>query len=415
MARAAEKAGLKRIIYLGGLGSADDKELSHHLKSRAETAEALASGSVPVTTLRAAMILGAGSASFEILRYLVERLPVMVTPRWVSTRSQPIAVSDVIAYLAGCLENQETAGLTLDIGGPDILSYREIFDIYAEEAGLPRRVIIPVPVLTPKLSSLWINLVTPVPGALARPLAEGLRNEVVAGDSRIRNLVPIEPLGVREAIRRAIKNVARQSVETCWSDAGEVRPHEWLACGDAPYAGGTVLECNYRAELDCPREQVWEVLRKAGGENGWFFADFLWQLRGAADKLIGGPGYRRGRRDPEEVRTGDALDFWRVLDVKEKERILLQAEMKLPGQAVLHFKLSPLPGGGCELSQVSRFLPKGLSGMIYWYALAPFHDVLFKGMLRAVADKAGCAMRGEPEKFSGGGEMCRLPEQEGGG
>jgi uncharacterized protein YbjT (DUF2867 family)/uncharacterized protein YndB with AHSA1/START domain len=409
MAEAAEAAGLQRIIYLGGLGEKGES-LSHHLKSRHETAEVLRSGAVPVTTLRAAMILGAGSASFEIMRYLVERLPVMVTPRWVHTKCQPVAVSDVLAYLAGCLENPDTNGLTLDIGGPDVLTYRELFDIYAEEAGLPRRRVIPVPVLTPKLSSYWINLVTPAPAAIARPLAEGLRNEVVMHDFRILDLVPVERTPVREAIRTALERIKRQTVETCWSDAGKLLPPEWLECGDAPYAGGTVLEWNYRVRLDCAPDTVWKTLSAIGGENGWFYADFLWRLRGAADKVLGGPGYRRGRRDSEDIRTGDALDFWRVLDADPGRRLMLKAEMRLPGEAVLNFTLEPLPDGGTELAQVSRFLPKGLAGIGYWYAMAPFHANIFKGMLEGVAERSGCKVISGPERFRGGGEACKLPE-----
>jgi uncharacterized protein YndB with AHSA1/START domain len=336
----------------------------------------------------------------------------MITPRWVRTKSQPISIRDVLAYLIGCLENNETNGLSLDIGGPEVLSYRELFDIYAEEAGLAKRRIVPVPVLTPKLSSYWINLVTPAPAAIARPLAEGLRNEVVMKDFRILDLVPIERTPVRQAIRTALERIEQQSVETCWSDAGELLPPEWLECGDAPYAGGTVLEWNYRVRLDCPPEKVWETLSTIGGENGWFYADFLWRLRGAADKAAGGPGYRRGRRDPKEILTGDALDFWRVLDSDPGKRLLLKAEMKLPGQAVLNFTLEPLPDGGCELSQVSRFLPKGLAGISYWYALAPFHANIFQGMLRGIAERTGCKILSGPEKFSGGGESCKLPGAE---
>lgn len=413
MARAAEAQGLTRIIYLGGLGEEDDKKLSHHLRSRHETAQVLRSGSAPVTTLRAAMIIGSGSASFEILRYLVERLPVMVTPSWVRTKSQPIAIRDVIAYLAGCLENDETTGLTLDIGGPEILTYRDLFDIYAEEAGLPRRTIIPVPVLSPKLSSYWIHLVTPAPASLGRPLAEGLKNEVIMRDMRILDLVPIERTTPREAIRTALQRVKQEQVETCWSDAGEIRPPEWLDCGDAPYAGGTVVEWNYRVRLGCPPEKVWETVSAIGGENGWFHADFLWRLRGSMDKLVGGPGFRRFRRDPKDIRTGDALDFWRVLSAEPNKRLMLLAEMKVPGEAILNFTLAPLDDGGCELAQVSRFLPKGLFGLAYWYSMAPFHANIFKGMLKGIADRTGCKILHGPERFAGGGESCKLPGQSG--
>ncbi len=412
---AAEAAGVRRIIYLGGLGE-EEQGLSKHLRSRLEVGRILSSGAVPCTWLRAAMILGAGSASFEILRYLVERLPVMLTPRWVHNECQPIAVSNVLGYLLGCLENQATAGQVLDIGGPDVLTYAEIFRIYAEEAGLSRRLILPVPVLSPALSSYWIHLVTPVPASIARPLAEGLRNRVVCQDNRAAELVPQKLLTVREAIRRALDTTIHREVRSCWHDAGTVRPPEWLACGDAPYAGGTVLESNYSVVLAAGPEQVWQALQRIGGEQGWFYADFLWALRGLMDRLVGGVGLRRGRRHPTELRVGDALDFWRVLDVEENRRLLLLAEMKVPGEAVLQFTIVPLPPTGehpqrVELRQVSRFLPKGLAGLLYWYALAPAHGLLFKGMLRGIAKAANCPLLGEPAPFKRGGDSCVLPPE----
>ena len=418
MAGAAAAAGVRRVIYLGGLGDEDDPDLSHHLKSRLETGRVLADGPVPVTILRAAMILGSGSASFEIMRYLVDRLPVMVTPRWVRTQAQPIAVTDVLAYLAGCLEHPETTGQTYDIGGPDVMDYEGIFAIYAQEAGLPQRMVVPVPVLTPRLSSWWIHLVTPVPASLARPLAEGLRNRVVCGDNRIRDIIPTELLTVRRAIRRALDRIGQDAVPTCWSDAGEARPPEWLTCGDAPYAGGTVLESSHRVDLDCPPEAVWPVVARIGGDNGWYFADPLWRLRGLADRLLGGVGLRRGRRHPTQIGVGDALDFWRVLAVEPGKRLLLLAEMKLPGQAVLQFSLEPL-GAGCRLSQVARFLPRGVLGLAYWWAMAPFHAWLFpgmlRGMLRAVAGDTGCRVLSGPESFKDQGASCSLRPPSGDG
>ena len=407
MADACAACGVKRIVYLGGLGDEDDPDLSHHLQSRLETGRVLAAGPVPVTTLRAAMILGSGSASFEIMRYLVDRLPIMVTPRWVRTQAQPIAVSDVLAYLAGCLEHAETMGQTYDIGGPDVLDYEGIFALYAQEAGLAQRIIVPVPVLTPRLSSWWIHLVTPVPKSLARPLAEGLRNRVVCKDNRIRDIIPTELLTVRQAIRRALDRVTQHAVPTCWSDAGEARPPEWLACGDAPYAGGAVLESSYRVALDCPPEVVWPVVARIGGDTGWYFGDWLWRLRGLADRLLGGVGLRRGRRHPTELGEGDALDFWRVLAVEPGRRLLLLAEMKLPGQAVLQLSLEPR-GTGCALSQVARFLPRGVVGLAYWWVMAPFHAWLFKGMLRAMARATDCHLLSGPEPFRDHGASCAL-------
>lgn len=413
MLAAAESCSVRRIIYLGGLGDEEDA-LSHHLLSRLEVGHILSSGKIPCTWLRAAMILGSGSASFEILRYLVERLPVMLTPRWVRNECQPIAVSNVLGYLLGCLENPATSGQALDIGGPEIMSYEQIFQVYAKEAGLAKRLIIPVPVLSPGLSSFWISLVTPVPASIARPLAEGLRNKVICKDERIRDLVPQELLSVRQAIHRALDKTLHREVLTCWHDAGTVRPPEWLACGDAPYSGGTVMESNHVTTLACTPSQAWRVLRTIGGATGYFYGDVLWSLRGWLDTLVGGVGLRRGRRDPEELQVGDAVDFWRVLAVEENKRLLLQAEMKVPGEAVLQLTITPLPGtpehaDRVELRQVSRFLPRGLAGLLYWYSLAPAHGLIFKGMLRGLAERVGCAVLSPPTPFKHGGESCKLP------
>lgn len=398
MAAASSQEGLKRIIYLGGLG-AKGSQLSPHLRSRLEVAEILRSGAAHVTFLRAAAILGSGSASFEILRYLVDRLPVMITPRWVRTPCQPIAIRNVIAYLVGCLEHHETENETFDICGPDILTYEDLFKIYAEEAGLPRRVIISVPLLTPKLSSYWVSLVTPIPAALAKPLAMGLRNTVVCGDHRIRSIIPQELLSCREAINVALERVKQQKVETCWSDAGYTCPPEWMQSGDAEYAGGSLYDCAYRIRLKASPRQVWEPVRRLGGETGWYFANYLWRLRGWIDSLLGGVGLRRGRRSPVDISVGDALDFWRVLEVQEEKRLLLLAEMKLPGEATLEFRLEPLPDGEIELRQISRFLPRGLWGILYWFSTYPLHKRLFAGMLKSIARAAGRPITKQPERF----------------
>ena len=407
MREAAAEAGIDRIIYLGGLGD-QDGTLSAHLKSRMEVGEILAGGPVPLTWLRAAMIMGSGSASFEILRYLVERLPVMVTPAWVKSLSQPIAVSNVIEYLAGCLDVPETAGRTFDIGGPDILSYRELFDVYARVAGLRKRVIIPIPVLTPKLSSYWIQLVTPVPSSLARPLAEGLRNRVVCGENTIRELIPTRLLTAEETIARALDRTVHREVDTCWSDAGSPRVPEWIDCGDAPYAGGTVLESAHTLTLAATPARIWYVLKRLGGEEGWTYGDWLWKLRGLADKLIGGTGLRRGRRHPSELRVGDALDFWRVLDVQEFRRLRLLAEMKVPGEALLQFDIEERGPGRTALTLRARFLPRGLWGIVYWYALAPVHGPLFRGMLTALAKKVGGNILSGPVTPPKEGQQCRI-------
>jgi uncharacterized protein YbjT (DUF2867 family) len=398
MVKAATDAKMDRIVYLGGLGR-DDSSLSRHLRSRTEVARILQSGPVPTTFLRAAMILGSGSASFEILRYLVERLPIMVTPRWVDTPCQPIAIRNVLNYLQGCLEQDALRGGTFDIGGPDILSYRDLMRLYAEEAGLPGRWVVPVPFLTPRLSSYWIHLVTPVPSTIARPLAEGLRTPVVCRENRIRDILPQELLPCREAIGLALEETLKQKVETCWSDAGKLEVPEWLHCGDAPYAGGTVLECGYRALVKAAPEEIWESIVSIGGNKGWYGGTFLWRIRGAIDRFLGGMGLRRGRRHPTELYVGDALDFWRVLELDKPYRLLLVAEMKLPGEATLEFTVHPLGNGRSELKQLSRFLPKGLLGILYWYALYPFHQWLFSRMMKGIARSLNRPLVQGPDRF----------------
>lgn len=370
-AAAAEKAGVERIIYLGGLGEMSD-DLSQHLASRREVEAALSSGGVPVTTIRAEMIIGSGSASFEILRYLVERLPVMVTPRWVQTESQPVSARDALHWLVECLRTPETIGRAIEIGGRDVLTYEELMRIVAEEAGLPRRVIVRVPVLTPRLSSLWIGLVTPVQSSLARPLAEGLRNRVVVSDPSGMALMAHEPLGAREAIRRALDQTSTSNVETRWSAAGPIP-------GDPDWAGGTTFVDERRIEIDASRGQVFWAVCRIGGGHGWYAADILWKVRGWMDQLIGGPGLRRGRRHPEQVEYGEALDFWRVIGVEQDRFLSLRAEMKLPGTAQLEFHVED-----GALRMIARFRPRGLTGLAYWYGVLPLHHVVFGGMLRGI-------------------------------
>ncbi|WP_373531145.1 SDR family oxidoreductase [Vampirovibrio sp.] len=384
MVQVAEQVGLERIIYLSGLGE-DDADLSEHLKSRTEVARILTTGGVPVTVLRAAMIIGSGSASFEILRYLVDRLPVMITPKWLSTPCQPIAIRNVLNYLLGCLQHPETTGQTYDIGGHDILTYRELMEIYSDEAGLGRRWIIPIPFFTPKLSSYWINLVTPVSASIARPLAEGLRNPVVCAESRILDIIPQELLSTRDAIRLALDNILGQNVESHWTDAGFLPPVETRYPGDPDWAGGTIFKDHRLIEVEGSVEDLWHAIVRIGGQTGWYYGDWLWALRGLLDKLFGGVGSHRGRRHPERVYPGDALDFWRVLNVDAPQRLRLLAEMKVPGLAVLEFNITPLENGRLELAQTAWFAPRGLSGLLYWYAVAPLHDLIFNGMLRGIA------------------------------
>ncbi len=385
-AAAARAAGLPRIVYLGGLGEMGDS-LSDHLSSRREVESALASTGVPVTVLRAAMIVGSGSASFEILRYLVQRLPVMITPKWVTTRCQPIAVDNVLTYLVGVLSAPESVGEVFDIGGSEILPYRDIMRVMQEELKLPRRFIIPVPVLTPRLSSYWIHFVTPLSHRIARPLAEGLKNEVICREDRITRIIPQKLLNVRESIRAALSQVESQLVETNWSMAGPMP-------GDPDWSGGAVFRDAREVAIAAPAWAAFRAVCRLGGATGWYAA-WLWKIRGGIDRLVGGPGLRRGRRHPDTLRYGDALDFWRVVALIPDRTLSLRAEMRLPGEALLDFKLEPAGPSACTLRQTAIFQPRGLFGILYWYAVLPFHGIVFRGMLgRIQQDAQQIAARG---------------------
>lgn len=401
--RAASSAAVPRIIYLGGLGE-HQEGLSEHLTSRREVEAALKSGEVPVTVLRAAMIVGSGSASFEILRYLVERLPIMVTPRWVSTPCQPIAVRDVLHYLVACLETPETTGRVLDIGGPDVVTYRELMDLMGDALGLRRRLVIPVPVLTPRLSSLWIHIVTPINHRIARPLAEGLRNRVVCRNDDAARLMPHRCLTVKAAIEAAVGKFTVSDVETTWADAGPIP-------GDADWSGGTVLMDRRSIPVQATCAEVFATVCRLGGLNGYFAADWLWHLRGMMDRCLGGPGLRRGRRHPERLAFGEALDFWRVTAIEQDSRLELRAEMRLPGEATLTFEVTPSSDASCILTQTARFKPRGLSGLLYWYAVAPLHGVVFLGMLQGIRRSAEARAGGRGRSVAAG----RLPENAAGG
>ena len=413
MIDAATAGGLERIIYLGGLAEAQDTALSKHLQSRIEVAEILQSGPVPTTDLRAPMILGSGSASFEILRYLVEHLPVMTTPRWVFSLNQPIAIRNVVYYLVKCLAHDETIGQTFDIGGPDVLTYRRLLDIYAEEAHLRKRWVIPVPVLTPTLSAYWIHLISPVPASIALPLTEGLTSAAVCTENRIQSIIPQRLLTCREAIRLALDRVQQQQLDSCWADAGELIEPEWAHCGDADWAGGTILKCGYRAKMSAPAGALWDLIHKIGGRRGYYFGDFLWQLRGWIDRLVGGSGLGRGSANRAGRYVGEAVDFWRVLAVEPPHRLVLLSEMKAPGDALLEFQISATGEGRSELQLVSRFMPRGLGGFIYWYAFYPFHQWVFAGMLKSIAAHTGEILEQRPERFTPKlHDSCTLPTNE---
>ncbi len=384
---AAEVSGLERIIYLGGLGNEKDR-LSRHLQSRQEVGEIFRMSSIPTTIFRAAMIIGSGSASFEILRYLVDRLPVMITPSWVRTPCQPIAIVNALEYLIRALEVPETTGQTFDIGGPRVTTYQELMSIYAQVAKLHSRLIIPISVLSPRLSSYWIGFVTPLPPSLGKPLAEGLRNKVVCEDQRIQQLIPQRLLDYREAIEMAVDKLNENTVETSWTDAGLIPRAEWSDESDPQWAGGTLYEECHSILIAASQEKVWKTLLKIGGKQGWYSSSWLWKLRGMIDKMVGGVGLRRGRRDREHLQSGDAVDFWRVKRVNPNENLVFVAEMKLPGEAILEFHLSPFGENETRLDQRACFLPAGLLGLLYWYAVKPLHHLIFPTMLRQIAKES---------------------------
>jgi uncharacterized protein YbjT (DUF2867 family) len=385
---AAHRAGVRRIVYLGGPAAGS----SPHLRSRTEVARILLDGPVPAVVLRAAVIIGSGSASFEMLRYLTERLPVMVTPRWVRNRIQPIAIRDVLRYLVAAADSfPHDTNRAFDIGGPDVLTYTEMMRRYAAVARLPRRVILPVRPLTPKLSAYWVGLVTPVPNALARPLVESLVHEAVCGEHDIARFVP-DPdeglTGIDDAIRLALRKVRDADVETRWSTAtwGSA-PSEPLPT-DPNWSGGTVYTDHREQCVDAPAGRLWRVIEAIGGERGWYSFPLAWSVRGWLDRLVGGAGLRRGRRDPHRLHIGEALDFWRVEEIIPGELLRLRAEMRLPGLAWLEMRAQPIDSGHSRYRQRAVFLPHGLAGHAYWAAVWPFHAVVFGGMARNIARAA---------------------------
>ena len=380
-AQAARAAGIRRIIYLGGLGG-DDK-LSSHLDSRQEVGRILAGSGVPTIELRASIIIGSGSTSFEMIRALVETLPVMIMPRWVATPTQPIGIEDVVAYLREAIDLPESGSQVYEIGGPDQVSYGELMREYARQRGL-RRAFIAVPVLTPRLSSLWLGLVTPVYARVGRAMVDSLRNETLVRDDRAKAAFRVRPLGMRETMTRALANEDRAFAATRWSGALSSAGH---ASGWGGRRFGSRLIDARHVEVPCSPAQAFAPIRRIGGDRGWYHANLLWQLRGFLDLLLGGPGLRRGRRDPEQVLPGDTLDFWRVEAVEPDHLLRLAAEMRVPGRAWLQFEVQP-HGPTSIIHQTAMFDPVGLFGQLYWYALWPLHQFVFAGMLRALAGKA---------------------------
>ncbi|GAA2634926.1 SDR family oxidoreductase [Streptomyces axinellae] len=398
---AARAAGVRRIVYLGGLTppGVPEARLSPHLRSRTEVGRILLESGVPTTVLRAAVIIGSGSASFEMLRYLTERLPVMVTPSWLTTRTQPIAVRDVLRYLVGSARMPGEASRAFDIGGPDVLTYEDMMRGYAAAAELPRRLILRVPMLTPGLSSHWIGLVTPVPASIARPLAESLRHEVVCQEHDIARYVPDPdgfPLPFDAALRLALRRVGEALVPTRWSSAAVPGAPSDPLPTDPDWAGGSLYEDCRERTVDASLAALWRVIEGIGGSNGWYSFPLAWAVRGWLDRLVGGVGLSRGRRDAAHLRVGDSLDFWRVEEIQPGRLLRLRAEMRLPGLAWLEMCVESEGGtdgatageGGVRYRQRALFHPHGLLGHLYWWSVSPFHAVVFGGMARNIARAA---------------------------
>lgn len=385
----AREKGVARIIYLGGLAPAHQK-LSPHLQSRVDTGEILRASGVPTIELRAGVVIGSGSASFEMLRYLTERLPAMITPKWVNTRIQPIAIRDVLHYLVGAVKLDSSISGSFDIGGPDIYTYRQMMMEYAKAAGLRKRIIIPVPVLTPTLSAGWVGFVTPVPVTLAARLVESLKNEVICRNDDIRRLIPDPEGGLTpftRAVELALTKIKEADVPTRWSDAQTPGAPSLPLPTDPAWAGGTLYRDTRVVENDVAIEKVWRAIEGIGGDHGYYSATWAWHLRGFIDRIFGGVGLRRGRRDPEHVHVGDAVDFWRVEKVEAPHLLRLRAEMKLPGLAWLEFKLST-KDGKTVLHQQATFAPRGLFGHTYWWVIAIFHVFVFPGMAKGAVKRA---------------------------
>jgi uncharacterized protein YbjT (DUF2867 family) len=384
-AASAARAGVRRIVFLGGLGD-DRDQLSVHLKSRHAVGRALAHSGLEVVELRAGVVIGSGSASFEMLRYLVDVLPVMVTPRWVTTRCQPIAISDVIELLVEAVTRDDITPGIYEVGCPDVVTYEQMMDLYAEVAGLRMRRRLTVPLLTPGLSSHWVGLVTPVPVRLARELVESLVNEVVVTDDKAARTFSNRPIALADAIRRSLLATRRGEVPTSFVDAAP----DYFApvATDPDWSGGTTLRDVREATSSASPERLFATVLGIGGDRGWYAGQFLWQIRGILDQLVGGPGLRRGRRDPMSLGVGDPVDFWRAEEVVESRRLRLHAEMRLPGEAWLTWEVAPLAGGGSRITQLAEFRPRGLLGRAYWFSVAPFHRLVFPGLLAGIVEEA---------------------------
>ncbi len=388
-ARAAQTAHVARIVYLGGLHP--EGTLSPHLRSRAEVGRILMGSGVPTAALQAGVVIGSGSASFEMIRHLTDVLPYMPAPKWVRNFIQPIAVRDVLYYLVEAADLPDDVNRTFDIGGPDVLRYGQMMNGYALEAGLKQRPIAALPVLTPWLASQWVNLVTPIPRSLAVPIIASLQYDCVIAEHDIGQYIA-EPdgglTGYRTAVRLALDRMRLGEVETSWQNASVEGAPANLLPSDPDWTGHTVFTDVQHAHADAPVEQLWKVVEGIGGENGWYSLPVAWAARGVMDKMVGGVGLRRGRRNAEHLSTGDALDWWRVEQIEHGRFLRLRAEMKLPGRAWLEMTVEPDPAGGSRYLQRAIFFPQGLGGRLYWFAILPFHGVIFTGMAAKIAQTA---------------------------
>ena len=397
-AAAAAATGLKRMVYLGGLAPAQSGPLSPHMRSRAEVGRILLQSGVPTVVLRAAVIIGSGSASFEMRRYLTERLPLMVTPRWVAIHVQPIAIRDVLRYLVRAADLPSGVRGAFDIGGPDVLTYQQMMHRYAQLAELGSRRILRVPVLSPSLSSHWISLVTPIPGMLARPLVESLRHDAVCRDHEIARYIPDPPGGLipfDDAVHLALHRVREAVVATRWSSGSlPGAPSDPLPT-DPDWAGGSLYVDVRERVTEVPAPSLWAAIEAIGGETGWYSPPWAWRARGVIDRVLGGVGLRRGRRDPRRLRIGDAVDFWRVEELLPGRLLRLRAEMRLPGLAWLELSIEPCDGG-TRYTQRAIFHPRGLAGQLYWWSLKPFHGVVFGAMARNIIRTAPASAYATP-------------------
>lgn len=386
--KAAEETGIERLIYLDWLGETDGRS-SPHLRSRAEIRGILQSGKVPATFLRTSLIIGSGSVAFEILRYVTERCPVILAPKWFFTRFQPIAIRNILDYLTACLRFPETAGQTYDIGGPNVLTFRDLIELYTAKAKLRKRMVLRFPDWLASASSWWVQAVTPIPSSLAKPVIENLQEEALCREKRIERLTNQKTFETQQALHLAFEQSLHNLMDDTLKDHSSIPPPEWSYAGDPPWAGGVLYEISDAIVLRTSPEEIWRTLVRIGGKTGWYYANWLWQLRGLLDKITGGVGMRKEHPKTENLNPGDIIDCFRVGRVKFQSKLVLVSELKLPGSAVLDFRITRIDNERTKLHQSARFIPRGVRGMLYWHTTRRLHKIVFKGLLRGIAKKIG--------------------------